>query len=200
MNEQLESYLCSRYPKLLPAEGPGCHALFGFECSDGWFALIYAACELIQAHSNRDSEQVVASQVKEKFGGLRFYYYGGDDYIEAVVDLVERLSESICELCGAPGLIRESNGWLNARCEAHERQCAMPTQELDEWIRQGDSMARVLGSALKLFAFNANATSRWLTSPAMAAGMKSPLELLQLYNGRREVLNLIGHIEHGLLL
>lgn len=201
MNEQLESYLCSRYPKLLPAEGPGCLSLFGFECQDGWFALIYAACELIQTNSNhRNSEQVVASQVKEKFGGLRFYYHGGDDYIEAVVDLVERLSESICELCGAPGLIRESNGWLSARCEVHERQCAMPTPELDEWIRQGDSMARVLGSALKLFAFNANATSRWLTSPAMAAGMKSPLELLQLYNGRREVLNLIGHIEHGLLL
>ncbi|WP_416359237.1 antitoxin Xre/MbcA/ParS toxin-binding domain-containing protein [Ectopseudomonas khazarica] len=132
--------------------------------------------------------------------GLRFYYHGGDDYIEAVVDLVERLSESICELCGAPGLIRERNGWLSARCEAHERRCAMPTPKLDEWIRQGDSMARVLGSALKLFAFSATETARWLTSPAMAAGMKSPLELLQPTNGHRIVLNLIGRIEYGLPL
>ena len=35
MNEQLEFYLCSRYPALLPAEGPGCLPLFGFECQDG---------------------------------------------------------------------------------------------------------------------------------------------------------------------
>ena len=198
MNEQLESYLCSRNPKLLPTEGEGCLPLFGFECMDGWFPLIYAACELIQAHSNHPgSEQVVASQVKEKFGGLRFYYHGGDDYVEAVVDLVERLSEFICELCGTPGHISERNGWLNARCEVHEKQSAMPTPELNEWIRQGDSMARVLGSALKLFVFNAAETSRWLTSPAMAAGTKSPLELLRLHNGFRDVSGLIGRIEHG---
>lgn len=198
MNEQLESYLCTRYPKLLPTEEPGSLSLFGSECQDGWFALIYAACELIQEHSNHpSSEQVVVSQVKEKFGGLRFYYHGGDDYVEAVVDLVERLSESICELCGAPGLIRERNGWLSARCEAHEKQSAMPTLETNEWVRRGDSMARVLETALRFFAYNATETSRWLTSPTRAAGMKSPLALLLQRNGYREVLNLIGRIEHG---
>ena len=31
---------------------------------------------------------VVVQQVKEKFGGLRFYYYGGDD-IPLLVDLFE---------------------------------------------------------------------------------------------------------------
>lgn len=201
MNEQLESYLCSRYPKLLSTKGAGCLSLFGFECQDGWFALIYAASELIQRHLiHEDSGQIVASQVKEKFGGLRFYYHGGGDYVEAVVDLVERLSESICELCGAPGFIRERNGWLSARCEAHEVQSEMPTQEINEWIRRGDSMANVLEAALRLFAFNAAETSRWLTSPARSAGMKSPIELLLLHNGHREVLSLIGSIEHGVPL
>ncbi len=197
MNEQLESYLCSCYPRLLSTEGAGGIPLFGFECQDGWFPLIYATCELIQTHSNnRDSEQVVVSQVKEKFGGLRFYYHGGDDYVEAVVDLVERLSESICELCGALGCIRERNGWLSTRCQAHETQGG--TQgELNEWIWLGESMAGVLEAALKLFAFNAIATSRWMTSPARTAGMKCPLELLQLRYGRCEILDLIGRIEHG---
>lgn len=198
MNEQLESYLCSRHPTLLPTEGAGCLPLFGFECMDGWFPLIYAACELIQTHSNHPgSEQVVASQVKEKFGGLRFYYHGGNDYVEALVDLVERLSESICELCGAPGFIRERNGWLSARCQVHGTQSEMPTLETNEWVRRGDSMARVLDTALRFFAYNATETSRWLTSPTRAAGMKSPLALLLQRNGYREVLNLIGRIEHG---
>ncbi|WP_178119389.1 antitoxin Xre/MbcA/ParS toxin-binding domain-containing protein [Metapseudomonas lalkuanensis] len=200
MNEQLEAVLCSRYPKLLPSQGQNCLQLFGFECQNGWFALIYAACELMQQHTdNSDSGQVIASQVKEKFGGLRFYYHGGDDYVAPVVELVERLSESICELCGAPGRIRERNGWLSARCLLHEDETGIPSQEMSEWISQGDSMAAVLEAALRLFAFDARETSRWLTSPARALGMKAPLEHLQEHNGHRDVMNLIGQIEHGVV-
>jgi len=117
MNEELQAILCSRYPKLLPAQGERCFQLFGIECQDGWFALIYAACELIQKYTDRTgSGQVIAVQVKEKLGGLRFYCRGGDDYVLSVVELVEGLSESICELCGARGSILGSNGGLGARC------------------------------------------------------------------------------------
>lgn len=200
MDKTLETILCSRYPKLLPAQGHGCLQLFGFECQDGWFALIYAACELIQRHTdNIDSAQVVAVQVKEKFGGLRFYYRGGDDYVAVVIDLLERLSESICELCGAPGRIRERNGWLSARCQVHEEETGTPSRETSEWISQGDSMAAMLEAALRLFASNATETSRWLTSPARALGMKAPLEHLQEHNDHRDVMNLIGQIEYGVV-
>ncbi|MGQ9951348.1 antitoxin Xre/MbcA/ParS toxin-binding domain-containing protein [Pseudomonas aeruginosa] len=200
MDERLETILCSRYPKLLPTEGPGCFQLFGFECQDGWFGLIYTACELIQTHANRTgSGQAIASQVKEKFGGLRFYCRGGDDYVESVVELVERLSESICELCGAPGRIRERNGWLSARCQVHEEETGTPSREMSEWISQGDSMAAVLGAALRLFIFNPTETSRWLTSPARALGMKTPLEHLQEHHGHRDVMNLIAQIEYGVV-
>lgn len=64
-------------------------------------------------------EQVVAIQVKEKFGGLRFYYYGGDDYIRGVVDLAESLSYKTCEICGAPGKSNDE-GWVTTRCKNHE--------------------------------------------------------------------------------
>ena len=36
--------------------------------------------------------QVIAIQVKEKYGGLRFYYSGGDDYIHGIVAMAENLS------------------------------------------------------------------------------------------------------------
>jgi hypothetical protein len=62
--------------------------------------------------------QVVASQVKEKYGGLRFYYSGGDEVIDAYVHFAEMLSERTCEVCGAPGKSRDG-GWIVTRCDEH---------------------------------------------------------------------------------
>lgn len=60
--------------------------------------------------------QVVATQVKEKFGGLRFYYCGGDDFVHGVISMAEHMSYTTCEVCGNLG---ESNGggWIEVRCE-----------------------------------------------------------------------------------
>lgn len=63
-------------------------------------------------------EQVVATQVKEKYGGLRFYYGGGDDTIDAYVRFAEYLSERTCDVCGAPGKQRDG-GWIVTRCDEH---------------------------------------------------------------------------------
>jgi len=63
-------------------------------------------------------QQVVASQVKEKYGMLRFYYDGGDDRITGMVDLAEAMSLVTCEQCGAPGETR-SGGWVRTLCDIH---------------------------------------------------------------------------------
>jgi hypothetical protein len=62
--------------------------------------------------------QVVATQVKEKFGGLRFYYNGGDQLIDGMIRLAEHESYYICEECGSTehvGITKE--GWLFVRCK-----------------------------------------------------------------------------------
>lgn len=64
-------------------------------------------------------EQVVAIQCKEKFGGLRFYYHGGDDYIRGVVDMAEEMSYRTCEVCGVPAKDVNDGGWYRTRCEEH---------------------------------------------------------------------------------
>jgi len=64
--------------------------------------------------------QVVADQVKEKFGTLRFYYSGGDDVIDGMVQMAEAMSSVTCEECGAPGKTNDK-GWLSTRCEAHTK-------------------------------------------------------------------------------
>jgi hypothetical protein len=64
-------------------------------------------------------EQVVATQVKEKFGGLRFYYTGGDDYIRGLVDFAETMSYQICEECGAQGCRSSKSGYIVTTCGNH---------------------------------------------------------------------------------
>lgn len=65
-------------------------------------------------------EQVIAIQVKEKFGGLRFYYNGGDDHIQGVVNMAESMSYRTCEECGAPGK-SNNEGWIRTLCDAHTK-------------------------------------------------------------------------------
>jgi hypothetical protein len=62
--------------------------------------------------------QVVAAQVKEKFGTLRFYYDGGDDVIQGMVRMAESMSAVMCEDCGAPGRLREGS-WVRTLCDHH---------------------------------------------------------------------------------
>lgn len=62
--------------------------------------------------------QVVAIQVKEKFGTLRFYYYGGDDVVNGIERMAESMSARMCETCGAPGTAR-GGGWIQTLCDEH---------------------------------------------------------------------------------
>ena len=62
--------------------------------------------------------QVTLDQVKEKFGTLRFYYTGGDDYISGLVSMAESMSGVTCEECGKPGT-QTSGGWIKTACVEH---------------------------------------------------------------------------------
>jgi len=62
--------------------------------------------------------QVTVDQIKEKFGTLRFYYTGGDDYIDGLVSMAEAMSSVTCESCGNPGK-STGGGWIRTLCEAH---------------------------------------------------------------------------------
>ena len=119
MTPDLDKVLCDRYPKIFaqrhasPRETLMC---WGFSCDDGWFTLIDRLCDFLQFHldhNNRDGKipQIVAVQVKEKFGTLRFYYQGGNDYMRGAVAFAESMSSRICEITGEPGSLHKSGGW-----------------------------------------------------------------------------------------
>jgi len=58
------------------------------------------------------------TQVKEKFAGLRFYYYGGDPTIDGMVSLTESLSYQICEYCGSTINVGKTQGWFVTVCKS----------------------------------------------------------------------------------
>jgi hypothetical protein len=56
------------------------------------------------------------SQVKEKFGELRYYHSGSSERIHTLVRMAEYLSSVTCEQCGEPGKLR-GKGWLKTECD-----------------------------------------------------------------------------------
>jgi len=76
--------------------------------------------------------QVTLDQVKEKFGTLRFYYSGGDDYIRGMVSMAESMSGVTCEECGKPGT-QTPGGWIKTVCKEHGGvDYDTPEDELEE--------------------------------------------------------------------
>jgi hypothetical protein len=78
--------------------------------------------------------QVTLDQVKEKFGTLRFYYSGGDDYISGLVSMAESMSAITCETCGKPGT-QTSGGWIKTICEPCVEEHARVQEETLETYR-----------------------------------------------------------------
>jgi hypothetical protein len=122
---------------------------FGFDCGDGWFDLLWMlslALEEELGYSWRQSKTflfknwlsrwwnaygwgnvwfpytgVRATQVKEKYGTLRFYFMGvpwheSDARINTLIRLAERLSSMTCEQCGNYGVER-GPGWIQTLCD-----------------------------------------------------------------------------------
>lgn len=75
--------------------------------------------------------QVTLDQVKEKFGTLRFYYSGGDEYISGMVTMAEAMSGTTCESCGNPGE-RKGGGWVHTYCDPCEEKRELARKKSDE--------------------------------------------------------------------
>jgi len=117
----------------------------GFAIGTGWWPIIETLCHQIHHHVEWKQNQlekyqrgegcpeVVVKQIKEKFGGLRFYYDGGDDTVDGMVRMAESWAARTCEECGYPGTTR-SGGWVRTLCDKHEaeRQARYNERDSDE--------------------------------------------------------------------
>jgi len=121
--EDFESKLKTEYPDLFDGKD------IGLWVDEGWQPIVFALCRQIDAWvkfvnhkpQKRQPIDVKIGQIKEKFGGLRFYYDGGDEYISGMVAMAEVWASRTCEVCGDPGKSR-SGGWIKTLCDKHDEE------------------------------------------------------------------------------
>jgi hypothetical protein len=118
---------------------------FGVECGLGWYEIISNVCWMIKQHEDNKRWQtkwkekknqeikdsmgisiegeepeyfpVKFDQVKEKYGGLRLYFSGGDEYVEGLISMAEAFSYTVCEVCGNKAEPNKG-GWISTLCES----------------------------------------------------------------------------------
>jgi hypothetical protein len=125
MNKELELELVKKYPKILrdykgdPMQT--CMA-WGMEFDDGWNDLIDKClhklqyfCDLVSKEG--ETVQIIATQMKEKYGTLSFYFTGEGgkredwDIIDDIITEAEIRSAHTCEVTGKEGTVCKRGGW-----------------------------------------------------------------------------------------
>jgi hypothetical protein len=114
---------------------------WGCEIGNGWYELLSSVCWRISQHEKNILERIRVrnqnnipndqedmeyipvkfDQVKEKYGGLRVYFSGGDDYVEGVIGMAEEYSYKVCEVCGNAGKPNK-DGWITTLCESCRKE------------------------------------------------------------------------------
>jgi len=94
----------------------------GFDLPAGWEALVHTLCDVLENEIKRLPQEVRAdvqcAQVKEKYGGLRFYMTTETPAMSTAIAVAEHFSLKLCETCGKPGRPR-TGGWIQTLCDEH---------------------------------------------------------------------------------
>lgn len=128
-------HLETKYPEMYS------NVYCGIAIEPGWYNIVELASHAIYANAkwkieqrerllkdnphNRDIPDEIdfpsVAQIKEKFGTLRFYVDGGDEFTNGVATMAELMSGRVCETCGDIGS-RRSGGWIRTLCDKHEEE------------------------------------------------------------------------------
>jgi len=162
INNMKTEDVIAKYPKIFADyEGnPGRCNWHGVP--DGWLPIIDDLCGAIQEYIDKHShsidnpeyvigsewnlddvtthryiqkhpDQVTCTQMKEKFGGLRFYENNGDKKVDGMIHYAEYLADNTCQDCGTRedvGTI--TKGWITTIC----RSCvtASSGKAMEAWV------------------------------------------------------------------
>jgi hypothetical protein len=130
MTQEPDDLLCHRYPHIfLDRHGdPTETAMYwGFQCGDGWFEIIDDLCAEITRQVNAGTmPPLVAAQVKEKSGYLRFFirdHFNRDANPEAhrLIELAQKRAERTCQYCGSELEPHHTQPWGSVCLECADR-------------------------------------------------------------------------------
>lgn len=110
-NQRKRDEILKKYPKMFKR-------VKYFEIEDGWLDLLDQLCKLLEPMLEEDQ---YATQVKEKYGGLRVYMTVLSDKAWGIIEQFEEQSKKVCEVCGQPGFVRRNRGYMQALCDKCNR-------------------------------------------------------------------------------
>lgn len=126
-NIKQNKILVNKYPFLLPrnvwtGEVPDNYDYSYTELDDmpeGWrIAFGESFLEELKTALGDYAPNYRISQIKEKWGGLRWYDFGRTEEAEKIISKYEQLSETICIVCGKPAVAMTA-GWIVPVCAEH---------------------------------------------------------------------------------
>lgn len=126
--DELKSRIVDPYPRVV-------------DCGPGWYGLLkdlHNSLVFVDPH-------YTLIQVKEKFGGLRFYVLASEPEMErlvfTLVSLYERISFKVCEMTGEPGMLMVKDGVYKTLAESFKDSGWQPAFVRSEAIEPvwGDS-------------------------------------------------------------
>lgn len=123
MDADLQEQLYHHYPLIFRERGlPMAQTAmcWGIATGNGWYHLIDGLCARLQWETDEQgAPQIVATEVKEKLGSLRFYTREANDRQSAMIDLAREVSQRVCDVCGGPGTLLSIGRLRATRCSAH---------------------------------------------------------------------------------
>jgi hypothetical protein len=138
MNEELTRKLVEDFPVLYREHKlPVTHSCmgWGFQCGDGWEGPIRRLSERLEGWNREHPHTpVVATTVKEKYGGLRFYTNGvAASEVEGWIVEAEEECHATCEWCGGREDMGTTQGYISRVC----RGCAVREDRIAAWVADG---------------------------------------------------------------
>lgn len=113
MSPDKEKTLIELYPKLYrqsELEMTESCMYWGFECPDEWYYIISELSQRITVYSEEQGITIEASQVKEKFGGLRFYIdFVGDVSSEQYNTVNKMIEHAECQITELQRILQIKN-------------------------------------------------------------------------------------------
>lgn len=109
MNIELTEHLYAEFPQLYiahthPIEESSMR--WGFQCDDGWYELIRSLSRQLTEYADTHPDSIVeVSEVKEKFGWLKFHLTEADENTKKIIEHACMRSRTTCELTGQSGIL-----------------------------------------------------------------------------------------------
>lgn len=149
-------------PKWVPKKGllwslmRGWNNVMKFVFQSDIFSKIRYKMSFLERYEEPPHVQVVASQVKEKFGGLRFYVNGADESVHSMINFAEQLSYHVCEECGKMDetVVCMGQSWIRTLC--YECRSLLRPNEKDFHLQAMDTHVKKIKAIAEAEDFRKN--------------------------------------------